>query len=40
VTVRETVRDRFTVKVYNLTQLEATLQALRHIPNVKKVVRL
>jgi len=40
ITVRETVRDRFTVKVYNLSQLEVTLQALRQVPNVKKVIRL
>lgn len=40
VTVRESVRDRFTVKVYNLSQLEVALQAIRQIPNVKKVVRL
>jgi GTP pyrophosphokinase len=40
VTARENVRDRFTVKVYNLNQLEMALQALRQIPNVKKVVRL
>ena len=40
VTVRDTVRDRFSVKVYNLSQLEITLQTLRLIPNIKKVARL
>jgi GTP pyrophosphokinase len=40
VTVRENIRDRFTVKVYNLSQLDMMLQSLRQIPNVKKVVRL
>ncbi|HSQ42009.1 MAG TPA: bifunctional (p)ppGpp synthetase/guanosine-3',5'-bis(diphosphate) 3'-pyrophosphohydrolase [Fibrobacteraceae bacterium] len=40
VTLRDSVRDRFTVKVYNLAQLEMTLQGLRQLPNVKKVIRL
>jgi len=39
VSVKENVRDRFTVKVYTLEQLELALQALRQIPGVKKVTR-
>lgn len=40
VTVSEQVRNRFTLKVYDLAQLLNVIQKIQELPNVKKVRRL